>query len=132
VVGEEGTILRTTDGGATWNLRPSGTTNALRGVSFADRNNAFAVGDSMTILQSTDGGLNWKSLSSGSYSSLFAISFVDSTHGIIIGEGGAILSSTAQSSVVSVRDDRAASIPNGAILSQNYPNPFIPTTAISY
>jgi hypothetical protein len=96
----------------------------------------------MTILQSTDGGLNWKSLSSGSYSSLFVVSFVDSTHGVIVGEGGAILSTTSGDSVVSVSDDRAASIPQKPSLAQNYPNPFSagggsafggnPTTAISF
>ncbi len=132
VVGNMGTILRTTDGGATWKLRPSGTTNALRGVSFSDRNNAFAVGDSMTILQSVDGGLNWTSLSSGLYSSLYAVSFIDSAHGIITGEGGAVLSTTPDATVVSVGDDRTASIPNKPSLAQNYPNPFNPTTAISY
>jgi hypothetical protein len=36
-VGEYGTILRTTDGGATWTLQTSGTTTiGLLGVSFVD------------------------------------------------------------------------------------------------
>ena len=35
-VESEGTIIRTTDGGTTWNLQASGTTNTLFGVSFTD------------------------------------------------------------------------------------------------
>ncbi len=35
-VGDVGTILRTTDGGATWTLQTSGTTTTLWGVSLVD------------------------------------------------------------------------------------------------
>ena len=38
VVGEKGTILRTTDGGATWKAQSSGTTGNLYGVSFTNAN----------------------------------------------------------------------------------------------
>ena len=38
VVGTEGTILRTTDGGVNWIAQSSGTTNHLYGVSFTDAN----------------------------------------------------------------------------------------------
>ncbi len=37
-VGDLGTILRTTDGGATWTPQTSGTTGPLYGVSFVDAN----------------------------------------------------------------------------------------------
>jgi len=56
-VGDSGTILRTTDGGATWMLQ-SGRTNAnLRAVAFIDANTGIVVGDKGTILRTTDGGL---------------------------------------------------------------------------
>src|SRR5215467_15861881 len=48
-VGELGTILRTDDGGATWTLQSSGTTQTLRGVSFVDANTGTAVGFGGTI-----------------------------------------------------------------------------------
>jgi len=57
-VGELGTILRTTDAGATWTIQDSGTTASLTGVAFADPSVGTAVGD--TILQTTDGGATWK------------------------------------------------------------------------
>ena len=59
VVGDYGTILRTTDGGEIWTLQTSGTTNALNGVSFTDSNNGTAVGVSGTILRTTNGGETW-------------------------------------------------------------------------
>src|SRR5216683_88598 len=54
--GDYGTILSTTDGGATWTLQSSGTRNALLGLSFVDVNTGWAVGEGGTILSTTDGG----------------------------------------------------------------------------
>jgi photosystem II stability/assembly factor-like uncharacterized protein len=50
-------ILRTTDGGSTWEPQASGTSNPLRGVCFTDVNTGTAVGDSGTILRTTNGGV---------------------------------------------------------------------------
>src|SRR5579871_4060645 len=57
--GEYGTILRTTDGGATWTRQPTGTANGLCGISFSDANTGTVVGERGTILHTTDGGLTW-------------------------------------------------------------------------
>ncbi len=45
VVGYYGTIVRTTDGGNSWTIQTSGTTQNLWAVSFADVNNGTAVGE---------------------------------------------------------------------------------------
>ena len=55
-VGGFGTILRTDDGGDTWTLQPSGTTEHLYGVSFVDANTGTAVGGGGTILRTITGG----------------------------------------------------------------------------
>ncbi|HEY5534299.1 MAG TPA: hypothetical protein VIL99_05105 [Ignavibacteria bacterium] len=44
VVGNSGTILRTTNEGVNWNSQSSGTTLPLYVVSFTDANNGTAVG----------------------------------------------------------------------------------------
>jgi hypothetical protein len=54
-----GTILRTTNGGATWTEQSSGTTCRLFGVSFTDANTGTAVGRSGAILRTTSGGVTW-------------------------------------------------------------------------
>ena len=58
-VGQSGTILRTTDGGATWTVQLSGTMNALSDVLFTDANRGMAVGANGTILRTTNGGATW-------------------------------------------------------------------------
>jgi len=58
-VGENGTILATQDGGATWARQASGVPHALRSVWFVDAARGFAVGDEACILFTFDGGRQW-------------------------------------------------------------------------
>src|SRR5262245_11276856 len=78
VVGEDGTILATDDGGATWTLRETGTTARLRAVSFAG-STGWAVGDSGTILKTEDGGTTWTAQESGVSVTLRGVFAVDAT-----------------------------------------------------
>lgn len=90
-VGESGTIMKTTDGGTTWNLQTSGTMNVLLGVSFTDANNGTIVGDFGTILRTTDGGANWSTQSSGTTNALYGVIFTDVNKGTAVGYNGTIL-----------------------------------------
>ena len=78
-VGDAGTILRTTDGGATWTPQQSNTTSWLFGVSFGDANHGVAVGNFSTMLRTTDGGFTW--IESLSPTNLLAVCFVDANIG---------------------------------------------------
>lgn len=57
-----GTILKTTDGGTTWNSLESSTSNHLIGVSFTDQNNGTAVGLFGTAIRTTDEGNTWNNI----------------------------------------------------------------------
>ncbi|TAK56677.1 MAG: hypothetical protein EPO24_10960 [Bacteroidetes bacterium] len=57
-VGDNGTILRTTNGDE-WNIVASGTTEALHAVAFATGDHGVAVGAGGTILKTSDGGATW-------------------------------------------------------------------------
>src|SRR5689334_7802585 len=94
VVGEYGTIVRTTDGGSSWTIQTSGTTQTLWDVTFADVNNGTAVGEDGTIVGTTDGGDHWVTQTSGTTFQLRGVSFSDATHGTAVGEGGTILRTT--------------------------------------
>ncbi len=98
-MGDQGTILRTTNGGNSCVPQPSGTTKTLYGVSFTDQNNGtvvgFEFGGTGIILRTTDGGNNWVEQTSYSLpqgaSSFFAVSFSDANTGTIVGEAGIVL-----------------------------------------
>src|SRR5216684_6752796 len=93
-VGEGGTIVRTSDGGNTWTLQPSGTVHDLRGVSFVDAYTGTAVGFSGTILRTADGGETWTQQTSGTLNDLYGVSFVDASIGAAVGAAGTILTTT--------------------------------------
>ena len=59
VVGDNGTILRTTDSGHTWSVIRSGTSADLHAVSFAAPDRFFALGDGGVILAGARGGSVW-------------------------------------------------------------------------
>jgi photosystem II stability/assembly factor-like uncharacterized protein len=93
VVGDTGTILKTTDAGATWTPLVSGTTTNLHDVYFFDAAAGVAVGEQGLILRTTDGGTAWGPVSSGVGDSLRSISF-NGVNGICGGDSQTILYST--------------------------------------
>lgn len=96
VVGDSTSILRTTNGGVTWRLRPRQVDESfggyqLRSIAFAGENVGWAVGgrgDTSIIFRSTDGGASWQNYptgfeGAGGYFS--SVSFTDPAHGWIAG-----------------------------------------------
>ena len=65
VVGDNGTILRTTNGGTQWNTISCPTTEHLNRVKFADAQTGYIAGEHGTLLKSTDAGQTWQSLNTG-------------------------------------------------------------------
>ncbi len=86
-VGVQGTIVMTTDAGATWNLRTSGTSAELTSVWFSDASTGWAVGKAGVLVRSTDGGLSWAQQRAllGTTLNLECVRFVDARHGWIVG-----------------------------------------------
>lgn len=58
VVGDNGTILKTTNSGNEWITKNSGTTNNLNAVSFYSSDDGIIVGDYIICI-TTDGGETW-------------------------------------------------------------------------
>ncbi|HNC49180.1 MAG TPA: YCF48-related protein, partial [bacterium] len=59
IVGTNGRILKTTNGGNDWSSQTSGTTSFLRDVHFINDSLGVAVGESGKILYTDDGGEHW-------------------------------------------------------------------------
>jgi photosystem II stability/assembly factor-like uncharacterized protein len=85
VVGDSGTILRTTDGGATWTSQSTVTKQRLTKIQFVGANLGWAVGDSGIIIHTTNGGASWASQNSGTANCLLGISFTDAMTGWVAG-----------------------------------------------
>jgi photosystem II stability/assembly factor-like uncharacterized protein len=72
IVGSDGVIMTSEDGGATWSMRPKFTTDAFLQVYFTDENtgwllcerNVFNRGNEATsyLRKTTDGGRNWEKI----------------------------------------------------------------------
>jgi photosystem II stability/assembly factor-like uncharacterized protein len=90
-VGGSGTILRTQDGGRTWEAQDSGTTEWLDSVAFVTPLSGWAVGEKGTILHTQDGGASWKEQDSLSDAILRSVTFITPTSGWVVGTEGTIL-----------------------------------------
>ena len=92
LVGEDGVIMNTMDGGATWTTQNSGITSVLYGNAIIDSVTAIAVGENGIILKSTDSGNTWNIVKSGTTVTLKSV--VMSGQSIIVcGDNGTILKS---------------------------------------
>ena len=117
VTGAAGTIITSGDGGATWTVQTSGTSNALNGVAYGydstnSHNTFVAVGVSGTILYSAD-AITWTAATSGTASELKSVTYGgldanDKSVFVAVGAGGTVLTSpdgitwTAQTSISAV------------------------------
>ena len=66
-VGDQGTIVKTTDEGNNWASIPSGTTSYFNSVQFINSNLGWAVGENGTIAKTTNGGTNWTYQHTGNF-----------------------------------------------------------------
>ncbi len=92
--GQNGVIIKTTNGGSNWNVQNSGVNSELAGIMFADNSDVYAVGFSGTILKSADGGGSWSPQTGITAEDLRSVYFVDTNTGYVAGYTGTILKTT--------------------------------------
>ena len=85
--GSGGAIVRTDDGGATWQTQSSGTTMQLNRVMFVDANNGWAAGAGGVIMHTANGGTTWTGQPSGTTQGLNDCYFTDTSNGWAVGQG---------------------------------------------
>jgi len=88
-----GTMLKTTDGGATWLPQTSGSGFGIGSISAVDNLNAWAVGLSASgeVLRTTDGGTTWNTLTLPVSFLTRDVEAVDALTAWVVGDGGTIL-----------------------------------------
>ncbi len=109
------TILKSTDGGATWTVKLDQKGYWLRSISFADALNGLAVGDSGVILRTTDGGNSWTKITPPVRRNFNGVKFINSTKAILCGgdmTNATILSSANGGMSWSIIRDTAGGILN--------------------
>ncbi len=96
VVGDQGVIWHTTDGGTRWERQKSGTRASLRAIHFLTPFTGWVAGrveqpygmvPTGVVLKTTDGGLTWQEVAAGILPGLNVIHFFDDKNGIVAGDG---------------------------------------------
>ena len=91
VVGHEGYILYTPDGGSNWVRQESGVEDDLMDVYFLDASTGWGLGDGI-LLQTTNGGTAWSVRLDDVY--LRSMTFIDDRTGWIVGGDPYVLKTT--------------------------------------
>jgi photosystem II stability/assembly factor-like uncharacterized protein len=78
-------ILKSEDGGASWNEVSVSGFSFLKSVFFISSNIGFCSGSGGAILKSLDGGSSWEALNSGTNLNLESVFFVNDMVGIAVG-----------------------------------------------
>lgn len=94
ITGYSGTLLRTTDGGKSWEAHYMGRNELIRRVHFVDAEYGWAVGHRGSIFHSRDGGKTWEVQKEVPNTFLRDISFADRNNGWVVGHESTILHTT--------------------------------------
>ena len=91
VVGFEGTIFHSGNGGLKWERQRGAGNTDLYDIFFINSQKGWIVGKFGTILNTTDGGKNWVRQETGTRERLFDVFFIDENCGWVVGTMGTIL-----------------------------------------
>ncbi|NOY94788.1 MAG: T9SS type A sorting domain-containing protein [Chlorobi bacterium] len=90
----EGTMIKTTNGGATWQVIPSFTNAILHCVHFSDADTGYVAGQFGTMFKTTDGGVNWSQVQTGTTKLIVDIEFLDANTGFACGSSSMVIKTT--------------------------------------
>ena len=86
--GNNGLIIKTTNGGSSWLAQTSNTSQHLNAITFRNTSSGFIVGANATINKTTD-GINWNT-SSGFNGALYDVHFGSGNYGALVGQSGLV------------------------------------------
>lgn len=95
IVGWQGSILKTTDGGHSWQKQQAANQGfqpqvKLEAVDFIDENTGAIVGSNGTVYITNNGGRQWKKVKAFTNLNLFDVHIFSDKSAIVCGEGGQV------------------------------------------
>ncbi|WP_404299726.1 DUF6519 domain-containing protein [Alicycliphilus denitrificans] len=90
IAGEDGVLLVSGNGGASWTVAHTGSTRHLRALARASAS-GWAVGDGGTLLRTSNAGSTWTAQAGGTLQTLRGAAATDAQHAWAVGDGGLAL-----------------------------------------
>jgi photosystem II stability/assembly factor-like uncharacterized protein len=84
IVGANGTLLSTIDGGKNWFKQSSGTSNNISLISFVDSKNGFIWGSNKTFIKTQNGGNTWLNFTDSVKNGFVPSAFLDINNALAI------------------------------------------------
>jgi hypothetical protein len=130
---DRGDMMKTLDGGVTWQDVNPYTNFDLLNLHFISPDSGIVVGRGGRILSTVDGGQHFTKNYSVTSKDLYSIHIINQNKAWITGEKGTLLTTSPGTELfTSINENHEGFLPQTISLKQNYPNPFNPTTTISY
>ncbi|MBI4546390.1 MAG: CotH kinase family protein [Ignavibacteriae bacterium] len=86
ILGEHGTLLRTTDAGATWTEHQIGIHLPFHELAIPRLDKMFAVGEFGSLYRSPDTGMTWAKIDLGTTNNLLGVVFLTAQRGCVYGQ----------------------------------------------
>jgi photosystem II stability/assembly factor-like uncharacterized protein len=88
--GNNGELLKTTNGGQTWNAITSGTSDNITSILFLDNNTGYYSTSTGYVFKTTNGGASWTSKKLQTIGAINGIDFLNNSIGLAVGDNGSI------------------------------------------
>ncbi|MCA1752742.1 MAG: T9SS type A sorting domain-containing protein [Flavobacteriales bacterium] len=92
--GSGGKLLRTGDGGLSWNQVEDIPGNTIEAFSFPETNVGYAAGSQGMVLRTEDAGITWEALETNGFTNFNGVFFTSVDQGVIVGANGAVRRTT--------------------------------------
>ena len=93
IVGDDGTILKSTNNGELWIDVNIGLSENYNSVFFINSSTGWITGDNGIILKTSDGGSTWSTQNSNLTNNILKIQFCNTDTGFALAQGGIVLKS---------------------------------------